>query len=71
MAKHCIARQFNSQIKLEFLTAEGQDRTKVTITWEPYGTCTDEEFDTFSKSLGGMKQGWTGSFDKLEDYLLK
>jgi uncharacterized protein YndB with AHSA1/START domain len=53
------------------LTAEGQDRTQVTITWEPYGTCTDEEFDTFSKSQGGMKQGWTGTLDKLEDYLRK
>lgn len=51
------------------LTAESQDRTRVTVTWEPYGTVTAEELDTFIKARGGMTQGWTGSFDKLEGYV--
>jgi uncharacterized protein YndB with AHSA1/START domain len=50
------------------LTAEGPDRTRVTITWEPHGAVTPEELETFIKARGGMTQGWTGSFDKLEKY---
>lgn len=48
---------------------EGPNQTRVTITWEPYGKATHEEIDTFIKAKGGMAQGWTGSFDKLEVYL--
>ena len=51
------------------LTAEGPDRTRVTITWEVVGQATREEMETFLKGRGGMTQGWTGSFDKLEEYL--
>jgi uncharacterized protein YndB with AHSA1/START domain len=53
------------------LTAEGPDRTRVTVTWEPHGAVTREELETFIKSRAGMTQGWTGSFDKLESYLAK
>jgi len=53
------------------LTAEGPDQTRVTITWEPHGTISREELETFIQAKGGMTQGWTGSFDKLEEYLSK
>jgi len=53
------------------LTEEGPDRTRVTVTWEPHGATTREELETFIKSRGGMTQGWTGSFDKLDAYLSK
>jgi uncharacterized protein YndB with AHSA1/START domain len=53
------------------LTAEGPNRTRVTVTWEPHGPTTPEELETFIKARGGMTQGWTGSFDKLEAYLAK
>jgi uncharacterized protein YndB with AHSA1/START domain len=51
------------------LTAESPNRTRVTVTWEPYGAATPEEIEAFIKEKGGMTLGWTGSFDKLEDYL--
>ncbi len=51
------------------LIREGPDRTRVTVTWEPHGTTTREELETFIKSRGGMTQGWTGSFDKLDAHL--
>ena len=54
--------------KVKF-TPEGSDRTRVTVTWEPYGATTPEELETFVKARGGMTQGWTGSFDKLESHL--
>ncbi len=49
---------------------EGTDQTRVTVTWEVHGKATREEIDMFIKSKGGMTQGWTGSFDKLEAYLI-
>ena len=51
------------------LTAEGPDQTRVTVTWEPYGATTREELEAFIQEKGGMTQGWTGSFDKLEEHL--
>ncbi|NUM60123.1 MAG: SRPBCC domain-containing protein [Bdellovibrionaceae bacterium] len=51
------------------LADEGNGQTRVTIKWEVYGNATLEEVETFIKSKGGMTQGWTGSFDKLEDYI--
>lgn len=53
------------------LSEEGPDQTRVTVTWETYGNVTPEELETFVKARTGMTQGWTGSFDKLEDYLAK
>jgi uncharacterized protein YndB with AHSA1/START domain len=50
------------------LTAEGPDRTRVTVTWEPCGA-TPEEVESFIKARAGMTLGWTGSFDKLEALL--
>jgi len=52
-------------------TAEGPNLTRVTVTWEPYGTTTPNELETFVKAKSGMTQGWTGSFDKLESYLVQ
>jgi uncharacterized protein YndB with AHSA1/START domain len=51
------------------LTAEGPDQTRVTVTWEPYGAVTAEEMAAFVKARGGIAQGWTVSFDKLESLL--
>jgi len=51
------------------LTAEGPEQTRVTVVWEPFGKITAEELSTFIQIKGEITQGWTGSFDKLEDYL--
>ncbi|MGH8047583.1 MAG: SRPBCC family protein [Chthoniobacterales bacterium] len=48
---------------------EGPEATRITLTWEPYGAATDEEIATFAKARDGMTGGWTGSFDKLEEFL--
>ncbi len=52
-------------------TEEGPDQTRVTISWEAHGQATPEEIKFFADARGGMTQGWTGSFDKLEAYLEK
>jgi uncharacterized protein YndB with AHSA1/START domain len=51
------------------LTAEGPHQTRVTLTWELTDKATAVELETFVKARMGMSGGWTGSFDKLEDYL--
>lgn len=56
------------QTTVEF-TAEGENRTRVTVTWEPVGEVTDAELQAFIKERRGMTMGWTGSFDKLEGFL--
>jgi uncharacterized protein YndB with AHSA1/START domain len=53
------------------LTAEGPERTRVTVTWEPHGATTREELAAFIEARAGMTLGWTGSFDKLEELLAK
>lgn len=53
------------------LNEEGPNRTRVTITWEPYGNVSSEELQSFIKARSGMSQGWNGSFDQLENYLKK
>lgn len=53
------------------LEEEGSDKTRVTVIWEVFGEATAVEHDTFHKAKAGMTQGWNGSFDKLEAYLLE
>lgn len=50
---------------------EDENRTRITIEWEAYGDATPAEIDAFIKMRSGMTMGWTGSFDKLEEYLEK
>ncbi len=51
------------------LAEEGSDKTRVTVQWETYGNVTPEELTTFVNAKAGMNQGWSGSFEKLEEYL--
>jgi uncharacterized protein YndB with AHSA1/START domain len=48
---------------------EGSERTRVTLTWSADKSATADEIKAFADAKAGMTQGWTGSFDKLEDYL--
>jgi uncharacterized protein YndB with AHSA1/START domain len=47
------------------LASEGQNRTRVTVRWEPRDA-TPADIAEFTKQRGSMTMGWTGSFDKLE-----
>lgn len=51
------------------LASESPNETRVTVEWEATGKYTAEELNTFITARAGMMQGWTGSFDKLENYL--
>jgi uncharacterized protein YndB with AHSA1/START domain len=47
------------------LAAEGADRTRLTVRWEPRDA-TAADIAEFVKQRGSMTMGWSGSFDKLE-----
>lgn len=49
---------------------EQSGKTKVTVQWIPH-EATEAERKTFGEGRDGMKQGWTGTFDQLVDYLAK
>lgn len=51
------------------LAAEGPDRTRVTVRWEPGEGATPADVAEFVQQRGSMTGGWTGSFDKLEAVL--
>ncbi len=50
-------------------TPESAKQTRVTIEWQAFGKCSQEELATFINGRAGMTMGWTGSFDKLESYI--
>ncbi|WP_437225108.1 SRPBCC domain-containing protein [Planctomicrobium sp. SH661] len=49
--------------------AEDEQNTRVTVTTVPLGTVTDEEVKAFLDTLGSMTQGWSASFDQLDDVI--
>lgn len=53
------------------LAAENESETRVTVNWVVHGEATAAERDTFKSAKSGMAQGWTGSFDKLDAYLIQ
>lgn len=68
VSRHPLAPSWPETMRttVEF-TEEGPAQTRVTVTWEVAGKATREEMDTFIQGRAGMTQGWTGSFDKLEN----
>jgi uncharacterized protein YndB with AHSA1/START domain len=45
-------------------------RTKVSVRWTPH-EATDIERKTFEEGRDSMQQGWTGTFDQLDDSVKK
>jgi uncharacterized protein YndB with AHSA1/START domain len=70
IARHPMAPTWPETMRtIVDLTAEGPNQTRVKVTWEVAGAATPEEMAVFTSARAGMTQGWTGSFDKLEELL--
>jgi uncharacterized protein YndB with AHSA1/START domain len=70
MSRHPLAPTWPAKMLSTIRFAEeGPNQTRVTVTWDVEGAYTAEELQTFVSSKSGMMGGWTGSFDKLEEYL--
>ena len=52
-----------------FFASEGGETTRVTVIWQPHGEVSREEIEAFVQLKGGITQGWTQAFDKLEGLL--
>ncbi|HEV7463055.1 MAG TPA: SRPBCC domain-containing protein, partial [Methyloceanibacter sp.] len=50
--------------------AEKDGKTSITVRWSPY-EATEVERKTFEEGRESMRQGWTGTFDRLADYFAK
>lgn len=48
---------------------EAPQQTRVTVTWEVATDTPPGDVATFVAARGGMTQGWTGSFDRLDEAL--
>jgi uncharacterized protein YndB with AHSA1/START domain len=70
LTRHPLAPTWPLEMLSTTTLAEEGDKTKLTIEWSPLNP-TDEERKTFDSSHDGMKQGWTGTFEQLTDYLVK
>ncbi len=70
VSRHPMAPTWPETMKtIVTFSEEGPNQTRITVQWEPFGNFNGEELETFIKGKSGMTLGWTGSFDKLEDYL--
>lgn len=69
-----VASPFGGDWPQELLTTvtfvEKNNQTEITLTWKPINA-TEAETQAFINEMDGMNQGWGGSFDKLDDYLLQ
>lgn len=72
MSRHPMMPTWPELMKTTVVFAEeAPNLTRVTVEWEVEGQATTAEMEAFIKERGGMTQGWTGSFDKLEELLTK
>lgn len=70
VSRHPMAPTWPEEMKTTVIfSEEGAQQTRVTLDWEVFGNATPEEHDTFKGAKIGMMKGWTGSFDKLEEYI--
>jgi uncharacterized protein YndB with AHSA1/START domain len=69
ITRHPMAPTWPAEMHTIFeFISEGSEQTKLRITWI-YAGVDEAEVSTFKAAHAGMTQGWTGSLDKLEDYL--
>ena len=65
---------FSDDFPMEMLSTitfqESDGRTTVTIEWSPYNAG-EREQEFFASMHASMNGGWTGTFDKLVEYLKK
>jgi uncharacterized protein YndB with AHSA1/START domain len=66
IARHPLSATWpETMLTIIRFAAEGPNRTRVTVQWEPWEP-TAAELETFVNARSGMAMGWTGSLDQLE-----
>lgn len=70
LARHSMSPVWPLEILSTFTFTELSGKTTLTINWMPYNA-SDEERKVFGASHGDMRQGWSGTLDRLAEYLMK
>jgi uncharacterized protein YndB with AHSA1/START domain len=70
ITRHPMAPTWPREMLSTFTLKDEDGKTTVQIEWIPLNP-TAEELKTFDSSHEGMKQGWSGTFDQLAEYLAK
>jgi uncharacterized protein YndB with AHSA1/START domain len=68
LTRHPMAPSWPQQMLTTVSFTEEGDKTRFTVEWVPLDP-TEEELSTFEQGRDSMKQGWTGTFERLEAYL--
>ena len=68
--RHPMSPTWPLEMLSTVMCGEQNGRTLLTVRWLPLNP-TDEERKTFNSSHESMKQGWSGTFEQLADYLAK
>jgi uncharacterized protein YndB with AHSA1/START domain len=70
LTRHPLHEAWPLQMLSTITFTESDGKTTVTVEWTPY-EATHLECETFDKGRDSMQAGWTGTFDKLESFLVK
>lgn len=70
LTRHPMSPDWPLKILSTVTLVEDGDKTIVTVRWLPY-EATERESEAFEAGRDSMKAGWTGTFDRLDDYLLR
>jgi uncharacterized protein YndB with AHSA1/START domain len=68
VTRHPLAPTWPLTLLATFTFAERDGQTEITVRWSPLDA-TEEERATFAGGHGSMTQGWSGTFQQLDEYL--
>ena len=68
IARHPMAPTWPAELLTTVTFDDEGGKTRVTVRWNPINA-SEEERDTFVAAKESMQGGWTGTFERLEDYL--
>ncbi len=68
VTRHPMAPTWPREMLATTTLIEKNGKTELTLEWVPINA-NQEEIATFESADQGMKQGWNGTFEQLEDYL--
>jgi uncharacterized protein YndB with AHSA1/START domain len=70
VTRHPMAPNWPRQMLTTVTFTEEGDKTRFTVEWLPIDP-SDDEWRTFDAGRQSMTQGWTGTFEQLEEFLAK
>jgi uncharacterized protein YndB with AHSA1/START domain len=70
LTRHPMSPTWPREMLSVFIFTEVKTKSTLTIEWSPINP-SEEERKTFNSGMDAMKQGWTGTFERLEAYLRK